>query len=97
MLLYLTLKESIMQKQINAQIAAAIDGCLDDIKRNGQNGAMSAGGGSFNAMCRAVAMRTGVNVTLVEQIASPRWDAFWEYRREQGLDMWPDQWHVWKI
>ena len=86
-----------MQKQINTLVAAAIDVTLGDIEKHGQNGAISARGGSFNEMCRTVALKTGTNITLVKQIASPLWDAFWEYRREQGLDMWPDKWHDWKF
>ena len=86
-----------MQKQINAQIQTLVDAAFLDVQKHGQNGAISAGNGSFSDLCRTVAMKTGTNITLVKQIASPLWDAFWEYRREQGLDMWPDKWHDWKI
>ena len=78
-------------------IIKLIDQALSDIDQNGQNGAMSAGSGSFNSLCTAVALKVGAKFDLVAEVLYPLWDEFWEFRRMEGLDMWPDKWHDWKF
>lgn len=79
------------------QIKELVHNALDGISRSGQNGAMSAGGGSFNSLCGEVALKSGGEFSIVAQIAGPIWDTFWEFRRMEGLDEWPDNWHAWKV
>ena len=72
---------------------------LDDVKRNGQNGAMSAGGGSFNDLCGKIALVTGLKYDLVRQVAAGAWNDFWDNEDVvmRGLDYWPEGFHTWKV
>jgi len=78
------------------QIRAIAFAGLQDAVKNGFNGAISAGGGSFNDLCGKIALRTGADFQIVQQIVAPIWDDMLEYVRIPGLDQY-ENWHEWNI
>ena len=78
------------------QIRELAYAALESATKNGFNGAISAGGGSFNDLCGVLALRTGARFEVVKEIVSPIWDEVFEFTRLPGLDQY-ENWHVWEL
>ena len=77
---------------------------LRNITRRGLNGAFSSGCGSFNSLCGAIALRTGLRFATVSEIAVSEWNDWmdsWEgcYAHPSLQDSINEfeQWHNWEF